>query len=221
MLKSLLLKRLVPCTLVLAPTLVLAQTERELDVHVHGAASLQLVLEGNTLLINLESPAANLVGFEHAPETPDEKKQIENVEAMLAETAGVFGIPDSAECTTQSAVVNWLTVGEDDHDHDKHEEHAKHDDHDEHDEHDEHAKHDDHDGHDHDDHADEEDGAGHSEFRAAYTLECGEPGNIDVIDVLLFKVYPALETLSVQAVLPSGQMAVTLNKENSSLSIAN
>ena len=38
--------------------------------HEHGVASLNLVVDGNLVSLELDSPAANLVGFEHTPGTP-------------------------------------------------------------------------------------------------------------------------------------------------------
>ena len=40
-----------------------------LDAHVHGEAELNIVIEGRELLMELESPSFNLVGFEHEPQS--------------------------------------------------------------------------------------------------------------------------------------------------------
>ena len=42
---------------------------RQGEVHVHGLGTLNLVLEGETLVVELDGPAANFVGFERAPRT--------------------------------------------------------------------------------------------------------------------------------------------------------
>ena len=42
------------------------------DAHVHGVAHLNVALEGNDLYIELTSPAANIVGFEHDPRTQNQ-----------------------------------------------------------------------------------------------------------------------------------------------------
>ena len=42
--------------------------------HVHGSAVLQVVMDGETVELALQSPLDNLVGFEHAPRTESQKK---------------------------------------------------------------------------------------------------------------------------------------------------
>ena len=46
------------------------------QAHVHGEATLHVVVEGNTVEIELQSPAMNLLGFEHSPETQQQKNGI-------------------------------------------------------------------------------------------------------------------------------------------------
>ena len=41
----------------------------QLGAHVHGKVVVNLALEGNTLRVELDAPAINVVGFEHAPRT--------------------------------------------------------------------------------------------------------------------------------------------------------
>ena len=48
----------------LLPLFLIAKVHAE-EAHIHGLATLTLALEGNSLEIEFESPAANLVGFEH------------------------------------------------------------------------------------------------------------------------------------------------------------
>ena len=44
-----------------------AQTERDLDSHVHGAAAMNVAIADSAVFIELDTPWNNLVGFEHAP----------------------------------------------------------------------------------------------------------------------------------------------------------
>ena len=121
--------------------------------------------------------------------------------------------------------------GHDEHDHNEHdhgeEDHKEHG-HDEHG-HDEHAHegeghkehgHDEHDHadkeheheHEHEEHAGEHDHAGgaqHAEFRAEYTLECGN-FDVETLDVRLFETFPGIEEIDVRGVLPQGQIGQTL-----------
>ncbi len=47
---------------------------RYADAHQHGKGILNIVLEGNTLLMELEAPGADIIGFEHTAKTATEKK---------------------------------------------------------------------------------------------------------------------------------------------------
>ena len=44
------------------------------ETHLHGHAELTLVTEENSLAINLESPAVNIVGFEHKATSDQQQK---------------------------------------------------------------------------------------------------------------------------------------------------
>jgi hypothetical protein len=58
--------------------------------HVHGVAILNMVLDGNTLFIELESPAVNLIGFEHAPVSEKQKAAFDTAQQILADTKRLF-----------------------------------------------------------------------------------------------------------------------------------
>lgn len=74
--------------------------------HVHGVAQLDVAIEGKTLLIALESPADNLLGFERAPKTEAEKAKLKTVTEQLQQAATLF-VPDAAaQCKAAAPVVN-------------------------------------------------------------------------------------------------------------------
>jgi hypothetical protein len=73
--------------------------------HHHGAASLQITIEGRTLQIVLESPADNILGFEHAPKNEAQKKSAAHAQQQLQETTRLFTPPPAAECQAQPAQV--------------------------------------------------------------------------------------------------------------------
>ena len=204
-----------------------AQTERDLDSHEHGAANINVVIDGKTVFVEFESPWNNLVGFEHKPSTDAQRQAVENAMQKLAAPATLFVFNDSADCHVSSAEIK-STLDTDDH-------HAEHDDHkDEHDEHhghdDEHKdEHDEHHGHDdehkdehheHDDeHADHGDEV-HSEVIAAYTYDCTKPNKIEAVQVKLFDIYSGFESIAWQAAGPSGQTGAALSASNSTLDLS-
>ncbi len=54
-----------------------ASTERDLDSHVHGGATLNIAFDANDLYVEFGSPWMNLVGFEHQPSTDKQRTSIE------------------------------------------------------------------------------------------------------------------------------------------------
>ncbi len=131
-----------------------AQTERDLGAHEHGAASLNVALQDNLVIIELDSPWNNLIGFEHAPSTDEQHAMVDDAMALLNTPASLFSFVGT-DCTpTETSIESTLETS--DHDDDHKDEHS--DNHDE--EHkDEHAHGDEHkDEHDHDhEHKDEHD----------------------------------------------------------------
>ena len=92
--------------LALLPTLAAAQAEhRSHGAHAHGLARLDLAVEGGVVLIGLESPAANIVGFEHAPANAGERAALDAALATLKDGGRLFRLPADAGCRLVEAVV--------------------------------------------------------------------------------------------------------------------
>ena len=189
--------------------------ERELDAHQHGHGNLNIAIEGSTLYIELETPGADIVGFEHPARSDDDKAAIEDAKGRLSDPIGLFGIPSEASCTLVDVSIEPVGygLGMDDDDHDEHAEddHDDHDAHDDHDDEDEHAEdaHDDHDEYaedmhdDHDAHEDEK--KSHAEFHAEYRLRCDDPAAITSLTLTYFDVFAGAEELEVSLITEDGQ----------------
>jgi hypothetical protein len=67
-------------------------------VHEHGKITFNIALEGSTLSIELDGPADNVVGFEHAPRTDAERKIVTDMAAMLKSGRDLFVFPPAAAC---------------------------------------------------------------------------------------------------------------------------
>jgi hypothetical protein len=104
---------------------------RSHGAHVHGVAQLNVAVDADSLLVELDSPAMNLVGFEHPPHTDEERAAITAARARLEDGAALFVPNAEAECVQISSQVT-LDLGE--HDDHEHEHEAGHED-----EHDHHA----------------------------------------------------------------------------------
>lgn len=62
--------------------------------HVHGQASLNIVIEDETLLAEFHSPLDNLLGFEHAPESETEKLAYQALHDALQDYQTLFRVTD-------------------------------------------------------------------------------------------------------------------------------
>lgn len=58
--------------------------------HVHGVAILNMVVDGKTLFIGLESPAVNLIGFEHAPVNEEQEAAFHTTKQTLTDAKQLF-----------------------------------------------------------------------------------------------------------------------------------
>lgn len=71
--------------------------------HVHGAARLNVAIEGQLVTIELESPLENLVGFERRPRTPGEAAAVDALQARMRSAEGLFVLDAAAGCTLGKA----------------------------------------------------------------------------------------------------------------------
>lgn len=76
----------------------------ETGAHQHGVARLDVVVDGSTLLIGLDSPLANLLGFEHAPRNTREREALGKMEAALRAAGALQANPEAA-CTLAETVI--------------------------------------------------------------------------------------------------------------------
>ena len=217
-------------------TNVLANEEfRSHGAHVHGQVEVNIAQDGQELLIEVTAPGADVVGFEHAPETAEQKKVFEQAIAQLNKPDELFSF-NNASCTLKfKSVTNTLEgdhEGHDhadhaEHDHDDHKDHAEHghDDHEGHDhaehDHDDHKDHDhaehdhdDHEGHDHHDHEghDHSEG-GHGEFTVEYHYECSDVAKLDTVSTQWFSKFSNTEKITVNLLTDTAQVQEVLNAE--------
>ena len=82
------------------PLLLTASISSANEAHVHGLAHLTLALEGNVLAIQFESPAGNLIGFEHKAKTEQEIQKVTQAKQVLSATDKVFTF-HGTECKSE------------------------------------------------------------------------------------------------------------------------
>ena len=164
--------------------------------HVHGQGNLDLAMAGGTLLVELSLPAADVVGFEHAPRDDDQKALVKDALARLGKGTNVLEPAPAAACkVTRESVHSGLSDSETE-EHDHGEESPDHD-----------ADHD----HDHDH-------GGHADFEARYRWHCDHPEKLEWIDVPLLEFLNGV-TLKVQLVTDQGARADSLKAPRTRLSM--
>ena len=70
--------------------------------HVHGEVTINVALEGNSLAVELNSPALHVVGFERAARSPEDQRVVSEANTWLKSGAGIIGVPTTALCRLQS-----------------------------------------------------------------------------------------------------------------------
>ena len=100
--------------------------------HQHGLAEVMLALEGDSIDLSLESPAANIVGFEHVASTPEQRGLVDEARTILKTPERLFTFLGTAcELKALDIDVSAVLVDEEhghhhsDHDKSKHETHSE------------------------------------------------------------------------------------------------
>jgi hypothetical protein len=68
-----------------------------IEAHVHGEAELNIVIDGNEVLVAFISPLENLLGFEHKPETHEQQHAYDDLQTQLNSYEALIDVVD-AEC---------------------------------------------------------------------------------------------------------------------------
>ncbi|MGR5065282.1 zinc uptake protein ZrgA [Photobacterium sp. DNB22_13_2] len=165
---------------------------RQHDAHLHGVVEVNIAQDGQDLLMEIHAPGADIVGFEHAPQTDEQKTAIIDAIKQLKAPESLWVLTANAKCQlVESVATETLTSQEA-------ENHKGHDDHDSHD-------HDDH-GHDHDSH----DHGAHGEFSAQYTYKCSDINQLTEVKTQWFTHYPSTERITVNTITEKGQKGGSL-----------
>ena len=194
------MKTIKPITIVLLSSLMSLTTfqtlaSETLDSHEHGSASLDIAIDDNVIAIRFESPAANIVGFEYAPNDEEQRSLITDAKSKLSSFDTAFKLRGKPECKVLRSFSNWVS------DHDEHSDHSDHSDHDE--------------------HKDETLKAEHAEFLAEFDLQCEQADRLTAIDVQLMALFPAINKVDVQVIDSLGQTKQTLTIDNSIIKLNN
>jgi hypothetical protein len=159
------------------------------EAHVHGLARMNLVVEGQTVDIDLRMSLADVLSFEHEPETDAQRKEDRDMVSVMRKADALFVLPPDAGCrlgevSLESDAVSDAALspgggrGEKEHD------------------------------------ADHHDGHGHGDLDVEISFTCRNPEKLNGIRVGMFGAFPNLRKMEVRMVTPGGQSAATLTPES-------
>jgi len=159
-----------------------------LSPHIHGEAGLHIIMDGSKLLVELNSPAMNLLGFEHAIHNSEDQAMVENTRVHLKNPNALFILNDG-KCQLKEQAVDFSNIL-------KASEHKHHETH----------------GQDNDPHTNS-----HKDIEATYLYLCEEPNNLHSARVLLLDVFPNITSLHVQWIIHNQQGENTLNHKHNDI----
>lgn len=174
-----------PLTFILAGLLTALGVNAE-PAHVHGQATLNLAVDGQTVNIALETPLDNVLGFEHAPRNEAERQRVRAAVERLKEANSLFVFDPAAQCVLQSVELESAALppdllgkpaktGE---------------------------------GHAKEAHA-------HADMDVDYVFSCRQINALTGVDVALFGAFPRMKRLSAQVVGKGAQSAQRLTPQAS------
>lgn len=70
--------------------------------HVHGEALVNIAVEGELLVLEVQAPAVDVLGFERRPTTDAQREAVTQAEAWFASGRRMLGVPPSAACRLQT-----------------------------------------------------------------------------------------------------------------------
>lgn len=174
------------------------------EKHVHGEAQLFIVIDGERVLIELETPADNILGFEHRPSTQEQQQLLDKSLVLLDNHKRLLSF-DQGACQQLSREIESPFSDQHADEHDGHDEHAG-----------DHHDHDGHHGHDnHHDHADKHEE--HTSFHLTYTLNCSDAMGITSATVTAFESFEGFNSIEVNWVKGDRQSSRKVTKDKTSI----
>jgi Protein of unknown function (DUF2796) len=165
------------------------------EAHVHGVGHLNIAIEGSRLEIEFEGPGDNVVGFEHAAETAEERSAVRAAEQRLRQPARLLVLPQAAGCALRETDLDIPAGATTSPAHGHKHGHGHAEDHDDH-------------KHDHKN--------GHDDWRVRYVFACTAPAALSSIRAApWFTAFPNTLELRVQVISGFGQSGFTLTPARS------
>ncbi|VUD62571.1 hypothetical protein TDB9533_03067 [Thalassocella blandensis] len=170
------------------------------QAHTHGQAKITAVYELGELVLALDSPAANFLGFEHPPESSHDKRALAQVSAALATPEGILSLTPSCTLTSSKLEMPFSSMPARNHENTEYQ--HRDNTHDKHHEvhnglHPENASH----------------SSGHQDIHVTYHWQCGEISQIQ-IQLTVFERYAGLAKIDAQWIGFGTQGVSILNQKH-------
>ena len=168
------------------------------EAHEHGAAKMNIAVDGAQVSISLESPLVNFLPFEHIPATWEQRKQVKDMSGRMHRAEELFRLSPAAECRLRevslesekldAALLDPAIPLDPAKSESGREQNMQ-------------------------EQSGEETKTGkeeHGDLDADFVFQCAKPEKLNSVDILLFTAWPGLEKIAVQAITPKGQRAARL-----------
>lgn len=181
--------------LLLTISFISADEHEQHGAHEHGSATMGIAQDANLILIEFDSPAFNIVGFEHTPHEQHELESVKQAQSKLEQGAQLFYFPKKANCQLvnvelHSTLFDSLSDEHLDHGHEA----------------------------DHESEVEDEDRHHHSELEAVWSFNCQHPEFVSEINTTLFSLFGNLTELDVDFIVDSGQGSIELTSDKTLIS---
>lgn len=176
------------------------------SAHSHGKGHMTLVFDQGQLLVEMKTPAANMLGFEHKPSTAAQWRALEQLQRTLQQAQQFIGLSPECALKDSTIVLPFERAAS----------HAAQSP----------KKPDDNHAHHHqyvDDHtvaagSDKHPHPAHSDIHSSYVWHCKQL-HFPKLTLAYFKHYPAFETISVEWVVNGQQGVAHLTPHKNTLAI--
>jgi hypothetical protein len=173
--------------------------QRQLGAHEHGRGTLNLAIEGTRVSLELEVPAADIIGFEHVAKTPRQKAAVAQAKKQLLAPQALFKFPGAAGCVVADASVDLEADGDHEHDHEHEQANT---------------------GGDGAKTADADQETNHSNFHAQYSFTCKNTASITVVEFGYFQAFAGAQKLEVNVITTKGQSSFEVTRTKPRIDLA-
>jgi hypothetical protein len=162
----------------------MAAEKRHAHTHVHGAADMNIVVEGKKITVEFRSPAEGVMGFEHEAKTDTDKKKRDAAMETIKDRFGQMVLFDKKlGCTVQPGEISLVrTDGGDS----KDPKHGK---------------------------GDQKKSGEHREVRATHHFTCDQEPSGSRVRFAVTKTFPGIHDLKVQVLSGAKQSGATIKRD--------